>query len=77
MSIEKAFGALKRRFAALKHGLRLRRSEHNCLLILAAIVLHNLCIEFNDDIFDQEIEDEQENFQNVQGVKMTITMANC
>lgn len=52
MSIEKAFGILKRRFPALKHGLRLRKPENNCILTLAAMILHNLCILNDDEIVD-------------------------
>ena len=50
MAIEKAFGILKRRFPALKHGLRLRKTENNCLLTLCAMVLHNICILNDDEI---------------------------
>ena len=49
MSIEKAFGVLKRRFPLLKHGLRLRKAEDNCKLILSAFVMHNMIIHYNRD----------------------------
>ena len=62
MFIEKAFGCLKRRFPLLKHGVRLRKPEDNCILILSAFVLHNMCIEFKQrnepDFSEREDEDE-------------------
>ena len=56
MFVEKAFGVLKRRFPALKHGLRLRKPQDICLLILCAFVLHNMCIQYKKDGFDSIID---------------------
>ena len=52
MVIEKAFGLLKRRFPALRHGLRFKKPEDSCILISAALVLHNILIDFRDPIDD-------------------------
>ena len=57
MSIEKAFGVLKRRFPALKHGLRFRDPQNNCYLILSAMVLHNICNDLNDE--DDWVDEQQ------------------
>ena len=53
MFIEKAFGVLKRRFPLLKHGLRMRKGEHNCMMMLSAFVLHNMCIYYKNGEFEQ------------------------
>ena len=45
MVIEKSFGLLKRRFPALRHGIRLKHPEDICILITSALVLHNFLIE--------------------------------
>ena len=50
--IKKAFGLLKRRFPALRHGLRFKKPEDSCILISAALVLHNILIDFRDPIDD-------------------------
>ena len=52
MTIEREFGILKRRFPALRFGIRLKRIEDCCILILAAFVLHNVCNSLNDEFED-------------------------
>ena len=59
MFIEKAFEVLKRRFPLLKHGVRLQKAKDNCLLILSAFGLHNMCIFYkNEGDFNFEEDDE-------------------
>ena len=61
MLIEKSFGLLKRRFPALRHGLRLKRPEDLVILITAALVLHTMLIKWRDsEIFELESTDEDE-----------------
>ena len=50
-------GVLKRRFPALKHGLRFRDPQNNCYLILSAMVLHNICNDLNDE--DDWVDEQQ------------------
>ena len=54
MLIEKCFGLLKRRFPALRHGIRLKKPEDICILITSALVLHNMLIEMNDVQLDED-----------------------
>lgn len=49
MSIEKIFGQVKRRFPALKFGLRLKDPEDNLLAITCCFIFHNICTTHNDD----------------------------
>ncbi len=46
--IERVFGVLKKRFYALKTGLRVRNMEFAGKLVMCAVVLHNLCILHGD-----------------------------
>lgn len=54
MVVEKAFGVLKRRFPALRHGLRFKKPEDTCIMIVAALTLHNILIDFKDPVDDFE-----------------------
>lgn len=56
MVIERAFALLKGRFRRLKH-LYLQNVEYGALIILACCVLHNICVNLNDEM-NQEILDE-------------------
>ena len=59
MVIEKSFGLLKRRFPALRHGLRFKRPEDACILITSALVLHNMLIDMRDpDEFSDSSEED-------------------
>lgn len=60
MLIEKCFGLLKRRFPALRHGLRLKRPEDIVIMITAALVLHNMLIEWKDSEIDEESESDDD-----------------
>lgn len=51
-TVERAFGALKARFQALKSGLRVRNMERASQLIVCAAIIHNLCILLGDDVED-------------------------
>lgn len=46
-AIERCFGVLKRRFPILAYGCRLQ-CDTTKTLIVAACILHNMCIEIND-----------------------------
>ena len=72
MAIEKAFGALKRRFPALKTEIRLVDPVEICKLIHSAFILHNICLENADNIdeelnanFDEPINDADNQIQNL------------
>ena len=57
MVIEKAFGLLKRRFPALRNGLRFKKIEDTCVMTTCACVLHNILLDRGDnfpgiDIYD-------------------------
>jgi len=67
MSIEKIFGTLKRRFPALKFGLRLKKPEDNLLLITCCFILHNICTASNDDtdVTENNSIESEENVPNV------------
>ena len=65
MFIEKAFGVLKRRFPLLKHGVKMRKGEDNCMLILAAFVLHNMIIHFKYDVMFEHILEQEEYARDV------------
>ena len=59
MVIEKSFGLLKRRFPALRHGLRFKKPEDACILITSALVLHNMLVDMRDsDEFSESSEEE-------------------
>lgn len=48
--VEKAFGVLKMRFRALHTGLRVADIDQAAHIIMAACVIHNICIEQGDDL---------------------------
>ena len=62
MAIEKSFGILKRRFPALRNGLRLKKITDNLLLITCAFIFYNICIiqkdltNFEDEEHVEEID---------------------
>lgn len=55
-TIERAFGVIKQRFYSLKTGLRVRSVQRAAELVQCAVILHNLCIRFNDHGNDFPIE---------------------
>ena len=57
--VERAFGVIKNRFSALKTTLRLKDPKDSANIIESAVILHNLCIRFGDNVEDF-IEDEDE-----------------
>ena len=61
MAIEKSFGILKRRFPALRNGLRLNEATDSLLLISCAFIFHNICIIQKDLAnFDNENAEDEE-----------------
>jgi len=74
-SIERTFGVLKRRFPALKYGLRVKILIHHALpIIVATAVLHNITILAGED----EPEDDEELYsfiaeQRCQGLCVDFT----
>ena len=61
MAIEKSFGILKRRFPALRNGLRLNEATDCLLLISCAFIFHNICILQKDLArFEDETDAEEE-----------------
>ena len=59
MVVEKAFGVLKHRFPALPHGFRFKKPEDTCIMIVAALTLNNIFIDFKDPVDDfKEFEEE-------------------
>ena len=53
-TVERAFGVLKHRFYALKTGIRVKDMEFASRLVIAAMVLHNMCIDVGDDFSEAE-----------------------
>ena len=49
MAVERAFGMLKARFRRIKFFSEYRNIEFITNIIIAAYILHNLCIDENDD----------------------------
>lgn len=54
MAIEKAYGVIKRRFPLLKFGLRFRKVADSANCIVAAVILHNICLAHVDDIDERD-----------------------
>ena len=48
-TVERSFGVLKNRFYSLKTGLRVREMEFAAKLVICAAIVHNLCIDDDDD----------------------------
>ena len=65
MAIEQTYGMLKRRFPALKHGLRFRDISKSANCVIAAVVLHNVCVK-SMDFFDQNNQQIEENIENLE-----------
>lgn len=67
VSIERAFGILKARFRQL-HKLPLRKTKFMTKVIVASCVLHNLCLENEDDgadfYYENPVAEEQEENNN-------------
>ena len=61
-SVERSFGLLKRRFPALKFGLRVDPLKA-CQMIGTCFILHNIAIMLNEEPFDDEIEDGDDEFE--------------
>lgn len=59
-TIERAFGMLKGRFRKLKY-VYMYNTDMIPLIILACCILHNICINNNDEPFDGINEAENEN----------------
>ena len=56
MSVEKAYGQLKRRFPLLKNGLRFRKMHDSANCIVAAVCIYNFLKGCNDELNDESIE---------------------
>lgn len=66
--VEKAFGILKMRFRALFNaGLRFQNMSNAADTILAACIIHNICIKRGDDVSDL-----LEQFQHVQPMDLPL-----
>ncbi|XP_015189427.1 PREDICTED: putative nuclease HARBI1 [Polistes dominula] len=57
MAVEKSFGLLKDRFRRIKLFSEYRDLSFVTDTVLAACILHNYCVDENDDIDDKDIED--------------------
>ena len=77
MAIEKAYGVIKRRFPILKFGLRFRKVTDSANCIVAAVILHNICLLHVDELDhrgsdtlpdEDEIEDVDDQSMNSAGV---------
>ncbi|CAH1976000.1 unnamed protein product [Acanthoscelides obtectus] len=64
-TVERQYGVLKRRFPVLATGLRLKL-ENSINVILACSVLHNICIDKNEDVPPVEVENIENDIQNGQ-----------
>lgn len=47
--MERQYGVIKRRFPALAMGLRIKL-ETACKVIVACCILHNICVDFKEDV---------------------------
>ena len=65
MAIEQTFGMLKRRFPALKHGQRFQEILKSANSVIAAVVLHNVCVK-SMDLFNQNNQQIEKNFENLE-----------
>lgn len=66
-NVERAFGHLKGRFRRLRD-VPLHSHREICTLIYSSCVLHNLCIQYNDDIdgfVEQDVEHHPNQYENV------------
>lgn len=63
MAIEKIFGVLKRRFPALRMGIRLKETSSIVKFITCAFCLHNLIqsLQGGDDLDDESSDGEGDN----------------
>ncbi|TGZ51556.1 Uncharacterized protein DBV15_12613 [Temnothorax longispinosus] len=52
MAVERTFGYLKERFRRIKFFSEYREMPFIANTIVAACILHNLCLNCNDDNFD-------------------------
>ena len=57
-TVERAFGVLKKRFYAMSTGLRVKDMDFASKLVVAAMILRNLCIKFGDREDEAEPPDE-------------------
>ncbi|XP_041983240.1 putative nuclease HARBI1 [Aricia agestis] len=48
-TVERQYGVIKRRFPALAMGLRIKL-ERACNVIIACCILHNICVDFGEDV---------------------------
>lgn len=54
MRVERAFGILKGRFRSLLHGLDMT-VENSARTILVCCILHNLCVQMDDELDEQDL----------------------
>ena len=54
MTIERAFGTLASRWRFISKHLYMRKTEDICMVIVAACILHNFCINIGDPDFEAE-----------------------
>lgn len=71
--VEKAFGILKMRFRGLHSGLRVASVIKANRIIMAACILHNMCIQEGDDIRDLLQDFEDEHFRRPQFRMSTVS----
>lgn len=55
ITIERAFGVLKARFRSLLSGLFLRDPSEYSPVVLALMIMHNICIQYRDEVDAGEI----------------------
>lgn len=60
MSIERAFGILSARWRFITKHLYMIDIEDVCKTIVAACILHNICIDDDDDFFDVDNDSDDE-----------------
>nr|XP_002736880.1 PREDICTED: putative nuclease HARBI1-like [Saccoglossus kowalevskii] len=64
--IERAFGSLKRRFRRLLNGIDITDVNEINKIVLAACIIHNICIKHDDIDFDENDHDDDDNAVGVQ-----------
>lgn len=62
-TVERSFGVLKNRFNCLSFGMRFREVAKVQDIIIACCILHNMCIENEDDFIQQSVNDIQKQME--------------
>jgi len=65
-TVERTFGVVKRRFYSLSTGLRVKKLSDASKIVISCFILHNLCIQFGDNVEDLEDKKEKGSSETVE-----------